>query len=337
MAAPHVGALLCVAFAVSIAISGVFAQEPEAVEAAGSRRMLHDYLPGVCDSYLNSNYPTLSILMLLWGIFYTFWGLAIVCDDYFVASLEEISEQLNLSADVAGATFMAAGSSAPELFASMMGVFAVKNEVGIGTIVGSAVFNLCCIIGGTALFTPALLVIDWKPITRDSFFYLISIILMIWVMHDSKVSLFEAILLVACYGLYVFAMYKNCQIMDLMRRLAGEDPVSFLEGSKESKEEEQEEEDGDDSTLAKMLAGPLHSLLGATIPSCSKPYNKGVYRRTFVMSILWIGALSYFMVAWATKAGCLLGIHPAIMGVTVLAAGTRWNSWTSTSTAPAGT
>lgn len=322
MAAPHVGALLCVAFAVSIAISGVFAQEPEAVEAAGSRRMLHDYLPGVCDSYLNSNHPTLSILMLLWGIFYTFWGLAIVCDDYFVASLEEISEQLNLSADVAGATFMAAGSSAPELFASMMGVFAVKNEVGIGTIVGSAVFNLCCIIGGTALFTPALLVIDWKPITRDSFFYLISIILMIWVMHDSKVSLFEAILLVACYGLYVFAMYKNGQIMDLMRRLAGEDPVSFLEGSKESKEEEQEEEDGDDSTLAKMLAGPLHSLLGATIPSCSKPYNKGVYRRTFVMSILWIGALSYFMVAWATKAGCLLGIHPAIMGVTVLAAGT---------------
>ena len=125
MAAPHVGALLCVAFAVSIAISGVFAQEPEAVEAAGSRRMLHDYLPGVCDSYLNSNHPTRSILMLLWGIFYTFWGLAIVCDDYFVASLEEISEQLNLSADVAGATFMAAGSSAPELFASMMGVFAV--------------------------------------------------------------------------------------------------------------------------------------------------------------------------------------------------------------------
>ena len=35
----------------------------------------------------------------------------------------------------------AAGSSAPELFTSLMGVFAVKNEVGIGTIVGSAIFN----------------------------------------------------------------------------------------------------------------------------------------------------------------------------------------------------
>ena len=106
----------------------------------------------------------------MWGIFYMFWGLAIICDDYFVASLEQLSEDLSLSPDVAGATFMAAGSSAPELFTSLMGVFAVKNDVGVGTIVGSAVFNLCCIIGGTALFTPGTLKIDWKPITRDTFF-----------------------------------------------------------------------------------------------------------------------------------------------------------------------
>ena len=49
----------------------------------------------------------------MWGIFYMFWGLAIICDDYFVASLEQLSEDLSLSPDVAGATFMAAGSSAP--------------------------------------------------------------------------------------------------------------------------------------------------------------------------------------------------------------------------------
>ena len=44
---------------------------------------------------------------------YTFIGLAIVCDEYFCPSLEIISEALHLSEDVAGATFMAAGSSAP--------------------------------------------------------------------------------------------------------------------------------------------------------------------------------------------------------------------------------
>ena len=50
-------------------------------------------------------------------------------------SLEAISEKLHLSEDVAGATFMAAGSSAPELFTSVAGV-AVETDIGVGTIVG---------------------------------------------------------------------------------------------------------------------------------------------------------------------------------------------------------
>ncbi|XP_060109766.1 sodium/potassium/calcium exchanger 3-like [Heteronotia binoei] len=52
---------------------------------------------------------------------YMFYALAIVCDDFFVPSLEKICERLHLSEDVAGATFMAAGSSAPELFTSVIG------------------------------------------------------------------------------------------------------------------------------------------------------------------------------------------------------------------------
>ena len=96
-------------------------------------------------------------------------ALAIICDDFFVPSLEEISDRLNLTEDVAGATFMAAGkplqkpfqlaifgrllchagSSAPELFTSLSGVF-VKSDVGIGTIVGSAIFNLLIIIALSA-------------------------------------------------------------------------------------------------------------------------------------------------------------------------------------------
>ena len=54
---------------------------------------------------------------------------------------------LGISEDVAGATFMAAGGSAPELFTSMIGVFIAFSDVGIGTIVGSAVFNILFVIG----------------------------------------------------------------------------------------------------------------------------------------------------------------------------------------------
>jgi Ca2+/Na+ antiporter len=57
-----------------------------------------------------------------------------------------------MSNDVAGATFMAAATSAPELFVNVIGTFITEGDIGIGTIVGSAVFNIlavaaCCGIG----------------------------------------------------------------------------------------------------------------------------------------------------------------------------------------------
>ena len=43
---------------------------------------------------------------------------------------------------------------------------------------------------------------------------------------------------------------------------------------------------------------------------------------TFIMCIVWIAALSFFMVWWAELLGNFLGIPPTIMGLTLLAGGT---------------
>uniref|UniRef100_A0A3B3Z8Y6 Sodium/calcium exchanger membrane region domain-containing protein n=1 Tax=Periophthalmus magnuspinnatus TaxID=409849 RepID=A0A3B3Z8Y6_9GOBI len=76
-----------------------------------------------------------------------FVALAIVYDEFFVVALEVITEKLGIFDDVARATFMAVGRSAPELFTSLIGVFITHPNIGIGTIVGSAVFNILCVIG----------------------------------------------------------------------------------------------------------------------------------------------------------------------------------------------
>uniref|UniRef100_A0A8C3A9V1 Solute carrier family 24 member 3 n=1 Tax=Cyclopterus lumpus TaxID=8103 RepID=A0A8C3A9V1_CYCLU len=102
---------------------------------------------------------------------YMFYALALVCDDYFVPCLEKICERLQLSEDVAGATFMAAGSSAPELFTSVIGVFITKGDVGVGTIVGSAVFNILCIIGVCGIFAVQTIHLTRWPLLRDSTYY----------------------------------------------------------------------------------------------------------------------------------------------------------------------
>jgi len=244
-----------------------------------------------------------------------------VCDDYFVASLEEISDALGLSPDVAGATFMAAGSSAPELFTSLMGVFAVKNDVGVGTIVGSAVFNLCCIIGGTAMFTPGTLKIDWKPITRDSLFYGLSIAAMIYVLADGSVTTSEAAALMAFYFVYVFVMWLNESMMKAIDNCCGGAKAQETSNEFDGKGDD-DDDDEEPGPLMQAVAAPISILFEVTIPDCTKEESKDKYVVTFLMSIFWIGVLSYYMVEWASKLGCMLNIHPAIMGCTLLAAGT---------------
>lgn len=69
-------------------------------------------------------------------------------------ALDVITDKTGVSDDVAGATFMAAGGSAPELFTSFIGVFLAESNVGFGTIVGSAVFNILFVIGMSSRVAP---------------------------------------------------------------------------------------------------------------------------------------------------------------------------------------
>ncbi|XP_068181504.1 sodium/potassium/calcium exchanger 3-like isoform X2 [Antennarius striatus] len=159
-----------------------------------------------------------AVLLHVFCAIYMFHALAIVCDVYFVPSLEKVSENLKLSQDVAGATFMAAGSSAPELFTSLIGVFITKGDVGVGTIVGSAVFNVLVIIGLCGIFAGQPISLSWWPLFRDSFFYILSIILLILVIYDEKVMWWETIILISMYGIYIIIMKFNRSLYSFVER-----------------------------------------------------------------------------------------------------------------------
>ncbi|XP_052359183.1 sodium/potassium/calcium exchanger 3-like [Oncorhynchus keta] len=140
---------------------------------------------------------------------YMFIALALVCDDYFVPSLEKICERLHLSEDVAGATFMAAGSSAPELFTSVIGVFITKGDVGVGTIVGSAVFNILCIIGVCGIFAGQAVKLSHWTLLRDSAYYTLSIAALIAFIYDGEVTWWESLVLNVMYLFYILIMKFN--------------------------------------------------------------------------------------------------------------------------------
>ena len=149
------------------------------------------------------------IVAYIVGVFFMFLGIAIVCDDFFVASLEKICEVLRLSDDVAGATFMAAGGSAPELFTALIGVFIAKSNVGFGTIIGSAVFNVLFVIGACAFFSRETLTLTWWPLARDCAFYVLDLVVLFVFFLDQKIELYESIVLLLLYFCYVFFMKYN--------------------------------------------------------------------------------------------------------------------------------
>lgn len=159
-----------------------------------------------------------AVLLHVLCAIYMFYALAIVCDDYFVPSLEKISENLQLSEDVAGATFMAAGSSAPELFTSLIGVFITKGDVGVGTIVGSAVFNILVIIGLSGIFAGQTVVLTWWSLFRDSSYYILSVLTLIMVIYDATVVWWESLLLMTMYGIYIVIMKFNSQLLAFVTR-----------------------------------------------------------------------------------------------------------------------
>lgn len=73
--------------------------------------------------------------------FYCFLVTAYACNDYLLPALDLICADLRISPNVAGATFLATASCFPELFVSVVGTFLTTSDLGVGTVVGGAVFN----------------------------------------------------------------------------------------------------------------------------------------------------------------------------------------------------
>jgi len=165
------------------------------------------------------------LIFYILGVMYMFIALAIVCDEYFVPALEVICapDGLDLDDDIAGATFMAAGGSAPELFTSFLGTMQ-DSAVGFGTIVGSAVFNVLFVIAMCGFFAKELLDLSWWPLARDCTYYSISLaVLAVFFSGISpyEIEWWEAAILFVMYFGYVVLMANNAKLQERF------DPAGF--------------------------------------------------------------------------------------------------------------
>ena len=74
--------------------------------------------------------------------------------DWLVDSAAEIAHSLKISDLVVGLTVVAFGTSAPEFAVTISAALTGQTDISIGNVIGSNIFNLGFILGGTAIIRP---------------------------------------------------------------------------------------------------------------------------------------------------------------------------------------
>lgn len=132
----------------------------------------------------------------------------------FAESSSNIANFFGLPPAVKGATFDAISGSLPELMVALFSViFFKKFEVGVGTIAGSALFNLLVIPGLCVFLAPVVFKVSRKVISRDAFFYLMSVfVLLVLLFYFPSWSFVIALFLLVMYVVYVREMVKDTRV-----------------------------------------------------------------------------------------------------------------------------
>lgn len=104
--------------------------------------------------------PILSVICLIAG-----FALLVKGADWFVSGASGLARRLGVSPLIIGLTIVAFGTSAPELAVSVTAALDGANEIAVGNVVGSNIFNLLVVAGVSAILCP--LVADRTLLRRD--------------------------------------------------------------------------------------------------------------------------------------------------------------------------
>ncbi|GAB5381522.1 MAG: calcium/sodium antiporter [Aliiglaciecola sp.] len=125
---------------------------------------------------------------------------------FMVDSAVEIARFFGMSELVIGLTIIALGTSLPELAASIAGVLKGEDDLALGNIIGSNIFNLLAVLAMPGLIAPGL--IDENVATRDIFAMLLVTGLLIAFSFNlrgtRRINRWEGGTLVACYLIYCY-------------------------------------------------------------------------------------------------------------------------------------
>lgn len=102
-------------------------------------------------------------------------------------------------------------------FTNVISTFITESDIGIGTIIGSLMFNTLGVAAVASFAAPKPVQLDWWPITRDCILYSSNIIILIVFAWDNQITLTETIIMVCLYFTYFIIIFQNKRVMPTVK------------------------------------------------------------------------------------------------------------------------
>lgn len=119
--------------------------------------------------------------------------------DYFVEASSSVAKSLRVPSIIIGLTIVAFGTSAPELAVSVTAAMEGNNDIAVGNVIGSNLFNLLVVLGACGLILPIKVKLRWDYFAT----VIVTVVLAVLIGFDLKLGRADGILLLLLFLVFI--------------------------------------------------------------------------------------------------------------------------------------
>jgi len=135
--------------------------------------------------------------------------------DLFVDSGSAIGKTLKISEIILGITIVSMGTSLPELIVAVTGAQSGNNEIALGNIIGTNMFNLCAILAVLSIIKPVKFLKE--TVRKDMYMTVVTAFVLLVLMADTIIgggtvnmlSRADGIILLVLFGIFIYYTLYN--------------------------------------------------------------------------------------------------------------------------------
>ena len=275
--------------------------------------------------------------------FFVFLALAIICDDFLCPPIDVLCERFSIPDDIAGATLLAFGSSAPEIFMNVSATASGKVDLSLPAILGSAIIAFGFIPALCSFSVQKPMKLSTWPLLRDSGMFIVCLLVFWKQVENGSIDTVQSAELTSLYFVYLLTIFIP---VCCCRNSSG--------GSYASIDNDDDDDDNDDDNnesykangaqdssnpdegsttfagrVLEILSFPIAKVFSLTVPEMPdddddsyKVSTPKVFFAIF-MSLAWITILSNWAVEVAQMTSTTVGMSPTTAGATLLAFGAQ--------------